>query len=149
MDPLSITAAVASLIFTCAKVTKCFQAVKSTYSSAPTTITSMTSECAVISTALSQIQSLVLKDPIILSSHLSSQNSLQTCFENVLTGCTLTMSVIEEEIGKLIEGEQGMGTVGFKAKVKFIWKEDMMVDLLQQIRGQQSALSLLTTVLQT
>jgi hypothetical protein len=149
MDPVSLTAAVATLSFTCAKVTKCFHALKASFRIAPVTIISMITECTTICTALSQIQSLVLKDPVALSSRMTPYSSLTTSFDDALTGCMLTLSVIEDELGGMVEGERGAGTIGFRAKVNFVWNEDTMVALLQQIRGQQVAMGLLIAVLQT
>ena len=142
MDPVSIIAAVTSLTFTCAKVIKGFQTVWATYRNAPATVISMITECATISAALSQIQILVLKDPVALSSRATPMNALDTNFDDALTGCMITLSLIEDEVERV-------GKAGFKAKAKFVWNEDTLAALLDQIRRQHHALSLLVVVLQT
>ncbi|KAI9770156.1 MAG: hypothetical protein M1840_003606 [Geoglossum simile] len=149
MDPVSLTAAVAPLTFTCAKIIKCFHAVKSTYQTAPVTVITMIAECATVSASLNQIQSLALNDPVALSSRMSPAGSLTKNFDDALTGCMLTLSVIEDELEGMVEGDLGAGTVGFKAKAKFIWNEAAMEALLRQLRGQQTAIGLLVAVLQT
>jgi hypothetical protein len=149
MDPVSLTAGVASLTFTCAKVIKCFHAIKSTYQTAPVTIIAMTAECASVSASLNQIQGLVLSNPVALSSRMSPASSLTKNFDDALTACMLTLSVIEDELEGMVEGDQGTGTLGFKAKAKFLWNEAVMAALLQQLRGQQTAIGLLVAVLQT
>jgi hypothetical protein len=149
MDPISLTAAVASLTFTCAKVTKCIHAVKSTYEVVPVTIIAMIAECATVSASLNQIQSLALSNPVALSSRMSPDGSLTKNFDDALTGCMITLTVIEDELEGMVEGDQGAGTVGFKARAKFVWNEAAMDALLRQLRGQQTAIGLLVAVLQT
>ncbi|KAI9780330.1 MAG: hypothetical protein M1839_006753 [Geoglossum umbratile] len=149
MDLLSITTATVSLTFTFAKITKCFLVIRDTHKSASITVTAMIAECNMISTSLSQIPSLVLKNPVALSSRLALQSNLVASFEDSLIACQLTLSVIEGELEYVVGGEQGVGSLGFKARAKFVWKEYTMITLLGQLRGQQAAIGVLVSILQT
>ena len=149
MDPLSISLAVASLTFSFAKVTKCLFAIKDTYKNVPITVVSMIAECNTINLAFTHLQSLVQKNPVALSSSFISQDTLSKTFDDALTGCMFTSSAIERELKNLVEGEEGLGSIGFRARVGFIWDEDTMNHLLQHLRGQHTAVSTLVTLLQT
>ena len=54
---------------------------------------------------------------------------------------------LEEEVRGLAEKAEG-GNLTRKDRIKYLWKEETFKELLQQIRGQQSALSLLIQGLQ-
>lgn len=65
-----------------------------------------------------------------------------------LVGCTLTMSVLSKEIDSLVESISDNTAAMSKGKrLKYIWKAESMDELLQQLRGQSSALSLLLKAL--
>lgn len=134
MDPLSITVSVSSLIVFCAKVIKASHDLCSQFKSAAFTLSAITSECSVINASLSNLQSLILEDPERLQDASST-------FEIALLGCALTMSVLDEEIGGVLKETNG-GTLTPK-RFKYVLEQDHLKELLQQIRGQQIAISLL------
>jgi hypothetical protein len=149
MDPVTIIGLVASLVPMCAKVGKALSDVRSKYNNASMTLSSIASECSVIATALSQIEQVAIKDPRGLSSRLDASGSqLGASFELALNGCGLALSVLSEEVGKM-EGSGGVRILGWKSKAKFVWNEEGMKDLLGNLRGQNGALHLLVTALQT
>jgi hypothetical protein len=146
MDPLSITSTVLSLTGRCLSTANTLYAIRGKYSNAHMTISAIYSESTVIAASLGYIQNLLLTNPDVLRSNLNARPELANTLDMALTGCLLVYSVLEEEVQKLSAGE-GFAP-SFKKKVQYIWKEETMNDLLGQIRGKQSALTLLTQVLQ-
>lgn len=95
----------------------------------------------VIAASLSQVQNLLQYDA------LQSKPQLLETFDRALTGCRVVYGCLEEEVRELVLKSQNED-LKFKDKAKFLWKEETFKELLQQIRGQQSALSLLIQGLQ-
>jgi hypothetical protein len=120
MDPLSITSVVVSLTAKCMQAAKQLNDLRDKYRSAQIIISAICSESTVISLSLSQLQGLMLQNPQILSTRLAARPEIQSTFDTVLTSCMVVFTVLEEEI----------------------------LNLLGQIRGQQSTMSLLLQLLQ-
>lgn len=76
------------------------------------------------------------------------RNDLRDVFDMAITGCTVVLSCLDEEITKLLTGSGSSGPFGWRAKDKYLWKEETMMGLLQRLRGQQGAISLLFQSLQ-
>ena len=94
-----------------------------------------------IAASLSQVQSLLERDT------LRSKPQLYETFDQALTGCRVVYTCLEEEVGKLADKAAG-DYLGRRDRIKYLWKEDTFKELLHQIRGQQSSLSLLIQGLQ-
>ena len=69
--------------------------------------------------------------------------AVRIALELSLTGCTITLFVLTEEVGKVARHIEIAQTLERKQKVKYIWKQDTVSSLVQQLRGQSVALSLL------
>jgi hypothetical protein len=95
----------------------------------------------VIAASLSQVQNLLHQDT------LQSKPQLLETFDRALTGCRVVYGCLEEEVRELVV-KADADDLKFKDRAKFLWKEDTFKELLTQIRGQQSALSLLIQGLQ-
>ena len=149
MDPLSIVGLAGTLVPLCVRVTYALNNVKVKYSQSNMTISAIVSECSVIAAALTQIEGIAKKDPDGFASRLDpSASQLGASFELAMGGCSITLAVLNEEVEKLTVGEK-VGFLGWKPKVKYIWNEAGMRDLLGTLRGQQSALHLLLAAVQT
>lgn len=111
------------------------------YKDASILITAIYSESMVIAASLSQVQNLLQHDSI------SQKPQLLETFDRALTGCRVVYGCLEEEVRDLVEKAQ-RNDLGFKDRARYLWKEDTFKELLTQIRGQQSALSLLIQGLQ-
>jgi hypothetical protein len=145
VDPISITTAVLAISARCLTTAKAVYTLRDKFKGAQITISAIHSESAVISASLGHIQTLILKDPDTLSSNFTSRPELEGAFDTSLTGCALIFSILDDEVQKL----QGSGgEMGPAKRMKIMWKEELMKELLQQIRGQQTALSLLIQALQ-
>jgi hypothetical protein len=140
MDPVSITAAVASIVLTIAKSGQQLTRLRDKYKNAQATLQMIQTECTVLGAALGQIQTLFsegsrwaanLPRPVI------------EAFELSLTAATTTMSVLEEEIHELTMAAVVTEIMRSRDKATYVWKEQLMADLLQQLRGQSNALALL------
>lgn len=114
---------------------------RSRYKDASVLITAIYSESMVIAASLSQVQNLLLHDA------LQSKPQLLETFDCALTGCRVVYGCLEEEVRDLVVKAEA-DKLKFKDRAKFLWKEDTFKELLTQIRGQQSALSLLIQGLQ-
>jgi hypothetical protein len=143
MDPLTITGAVIGISSHCIQIARAISGLRDKYKNAGMMITAIYTELTIVSASLGHIQSLISTDPATLESSLQSRSELLQTFDQALTGCILIFSVLDDEVQKLYEGADKV--VG---RAAYIWKEDTMRELLQQIRGQQTALTLLVQAFQ-
>ena len=148
MDPLSITSSVVGLTATCVKTAKKLHDLKDKYQNANLTISAICTESTIISASLSRIQSSILDSPNALSDKLSAQPDLEATLDQALTGCYVVFDVLQDEVEKLTESAQnGSSNLPFTAKVRYLWNENTMRDIREQLRGLQQALVLLLQVL--
>ncbi|MCJ1393744.1 hypothetical protein MMC18_006620 [Xylographa bjoerkii] len=142
-----MTVAIASLVMKCASIVKAAQDVRGRYKAATLTISSMATECVTVSTALSHLQNLAIND------NGSVDVDVVNTLETVVIGCTLTISVLDEYILELTTDKSVLKSADssskWTTKVKVLWNEAEMRELLQQLRGYQSSITLLLTVLQS
>jgi hypothetical protein len=144
MDPITITTTVIALTGRCLGTAKTLYHLRDHFKNSQMTISAIYSECTVISASLGHVQSLVLTNPEILRSNLQSRPELESVLDSALTGCVLVFSILDDEVQALNRNVSALST-----RVAHLWKEGTMSDLLTQIRGQQTALSLLIQALQT
>lgn len=147
--------AIAPLILTSARLAILVTVVRDSYINAPTTLHSTLTECHLMHTALSKIQGLVFRNETALAERLQGQKSLNDAFDKALTGCRITLTALNLEVGKLVEPKQQQGKMKegpmemkFSAKVKLIWKEDVMRHLLEHTRGLMVSLHFIITILE-
>lgn len=144
MEPLSIAAGVAAISNHCIRTARAIWLLKEKYQHAEQTISDICSESQVIIAGLGQIQAILSSNSEALRMQFKSQAALEATFDAALSGCTQVYSVLDIEILKLSSNEGS----SVKAKVQCVWKKEIMDDLLQQIRGRQTALGLLVSALQ-
>lgn len=147
--------AIAPLILTSARLAILVTVVRNSYANAPTTLLSTLTECHLIHTALSRIQGLVFRNETELAARLQEQKSLNEAFDKALTGCRITLTALNLEVGKLVESKQQQGKMKegpmemkFCAKVRLVWKEDVMRHLLEHTRGLMVSLHFIITILE-
>jgi hypothetical protein len=73
---------------------------------------------------------------------------LLATFDTALVGCMVIVSCIEDEIKSMKIEEPGQGSLSVKQKVKAVWNEENIKELVGQLRGQQTALGLLMQTIQ-
>ncbi|KAF2802570.1 uncharacterized protein BDZ99DRAFT_200839 [Mytilinidion resinicola] len=142
MDPLSVAANVINVLSETIRCAKGLYDLRDKYRDAYVTITSIYSESMVISAALSQVQNLLLHDA------LGQKPDLEAAFDTALTGCMVVYSCLDEEVQRLAGSGPPGGDLGWRERSRIVWEEDRMKELLLQIRGQQTAMTLLIQGLQ-
>lgn len=130
------------MIAACLHTAKDLYELRSRYSDASITITAIYSESIIISASLSRVQDLLLRDA------LQGRPDLRSAFDTALTGCMVVFSCLDDEVRGLVGKAASGSDLDWTDKVKIVWKEDTMKELLQQLRGQQTALLLLIQGLQ-
>ncbi|KAF2808025.1 uncharacterized protein BDZ99DRAFT_522623 [Mytilinidion resinicola] len=148
MDPLTITAAVLKITAVGVRTATALNALRGHYKNASITIGSLCSETTIIGASLSQVQTLFLQDINGRSDQIKSRPDLVATFDIALTGCMVVFSCLDEEVRNLTMGTMDAKSVNWKKRARAVWKEDTMRELLSQIRGQQTALTLLVQLLQ-
>lgn len=111
------------------------------------TIVSICSEATTISASLSHIQSLLLskKD---LEGILQARQDLAAALDTALVGCVVLFSCLSEETKRLTKGSIGPSTFTWKSKARLLWNHDKLKELLDGLRGQQTAINTLIQLLQ-
>ncbi|KAF2823827.1 hypothetical protein CC86DRAFT_60432 [Ophiobolus disseminans] len=141
MEPVSALIGVMAALPQCIHSAKELYDLRSRYKDASFLITAIYSESMVIAASLSQVQNLLEHDA------LRSKPQLLETFDRALTGCRVVYGCLEEEVRDLV-AKADSDELKFRDRAKFLWKEDTFKELLTQIRGQQSALTLLIQGLQ-
>lgn len=132
------------LLSQCEKIVRILHNVGRKFKRAPLMMTSIATECSLILVALAQLRTF---DWTSVAAHSDGQQEQMTrATESIILGCTLTLSVIEEyaiELQDYVEGPNLSPTeqMGIMARVRVLWKEDEMRELLLQLRGYQSGLT--------
>ena len=146
MDPFSITTAILPVTKACFTTAKSLYDIRNEYKDAPTTITSMCSETTVISASLSQLQHIVLRKND-LEATLLVRPELASALDCSIIGCTVVFSCLKEEMAQVKKGMRD-GQPTTKSKAKLVCNKDKLRELLEDLRGQQTALSTLIALLQ-
>ncbi|KAF2659036.1 hypothetical protein K491DRAFT_651951 [Lophiostoma macrostomum CBS 122681] len=141
METVSAALGIVTAIPICLETAKQLYDLRAHYKDASVLITAIYSESLVIAASLSQVQSLLERDT------LRSKPQLYETFDQALTGCRVVYTCLEEEVGKLAD-KAAADHLGRRDRIKYLLKEDTFKELLLQIRGQQSSLSLLIQGLQ-
>ena len=149
MDPLSISTAVAALVTTSTKAVVLCNTLVGKYKNAPRTLASIRTECTTVKAGLSYIYYLINRDTELFSSQMQAHGPLAETLDVALTGCTVTFSLLDCELQKLYDKSGDRDSFKWKDRMRFIWDEKVAKELLDQMRGLQSAVTLVLTALQT
>lgn len=143
VDPLSIAGAIVAISTSTIKTARAIHLLIDKYKHAEQTISAIHSESHAISAFLGQIQDVLLRNPDVLQKTFKSQAALEATFDAALSGCMEVYSILDMEIQKLYNNANSV-----KAKMQALWKEDIMKDLLDQVRCRKAALGFLVQGLQ-
>lgn len=149
MDPLTICTTVASLVKTCGTAATTCNGLLSKYKQAPQILASIRTECTTIKTALSYVDGLLKRDTALLSSQLKAHSPLAETLDVALTGCAVTFSLLDVELRKLYDRSKDQDGYKWKDKMRYVWDENSAKNILDSMRGLQSAVNLVLTALQT
>jgi hypothetical protein len=127
MDPLSILGTVTALVGACAAVSKSLNDMRSKYARAEITISAISTECTIMSAALSQVGQIIERDPAGFTSRLHTNDGLVTvpldlALQGALDSCSVTMAVLNATVQKCSTKNAG-GLLSWKSKARYIWKE--------------------------
>ncbi|KAK8232009.1 hypothetical protein HDK90DRAFT_293497 [Phyllosticta capitalensis] len=142
---MEFAAAVISLSCKAVSVSKELHDLRSKYKDAAATIDAICNETEVVRASLSRVQRLLEKDH---AKGYQFDDELREIFDTAVTGCAVALSCLENETNKLAKSAKDGGGFGWRVKAKYLWKEEIMNDLLQKLRGQQGAITLLLQSLQ-
>ncbi|KAJ4178871.1 hypothetical protein NW755_012893 [Fusarium falciforme] len=146
MDPLSIATSVVGLTATCLTTCKKLSDLAGNYEDVPVVIAMICSESTLISIALSELQMKILRRDD-LSQAWASRTDVLMAFETALTGCMVVFSCLEAETRQL--QSQNSSSMGVWAKIRFMWNQDRLKELLNALRGQQTSIGFLLKILET
>jgi hypothetical protein len=146
MDPLSITVSVTTLVSICARVISVCHTVAGKYNDATRILTGLRAECAVTRESLSLILLHTTEPDSLANALLASNASLAETFDIALTGCTVTLSVLENELQNIQKENDPL--LDFKGKARFIWNESTLKRVMEELRGQRDALNTLIIIVQ-
>jgi hypothetical protein len=135
---------IAPLVSTCQKIVDILRNVAQKFKRAPLMMTSIQAECNLIINALEHLRNFEWSS--LEQSEDDRLEQMTRCAETIILGCTLSLSVIEEyaaELQEYVEGAKLSPTeqMGIMARVRVLWREDEMRELLLQLRGYQTALT--------
>ena len=65
-----------------------------------------------------------------------------------LTGCMVIFSCLESELQKIVAGVPDPSQMRWRSKARMMWNEHRLSELLNALRGQQTAINLLIQLLQ-
>ncbi|KAF1998944.1 hypothetical protein P154DRAFT_494696 [Amniculicola lignicola CBS 123094] len=142
MDSMNEVFDVVAVIPKCIKSAKDLYDLRERYKDASVLITAIYSESMVIAACLSQIHNLLQRDALN-----SKKSELHDTLEKAVAGCKAVYESLEHEVS-VLGPKASHGSLRFVDRTKVMLKEETLKELLQQIRGQQSALSLLIQGLQ-
>ncbi|KAK3387788.1 hypothetical protein B0H63DRAFT_509510 [Podospora didyma] len=147
MDPISIATIVVQTTASCLKTTKSLYDLNEKFKDAPMAAVSICSESSVISASLAQIQGLLLQRHD-LADVWKSRTELPVVLDNALTGCMVVFSCLDAEIQRIVAGASDPSKIRWRSRARLLWNETKLNELLSSLRGQQTAINLLISLLQ-
>ncbi|OAL44979.1 hypothetical protein IQ07DRAFT_487362, partial [Pyrenochaeta sp. DS3sAY3a] len=129
----------------CVGVAKTLHDIHSAWNRAPRTISTLCSQLKLTSASLMQIQSLLLRD----TSNITRRRDVVDAFDTALTACLVLSTWLEKYMQNITKGVLDETTTrSWKEKLRMLWNEAEVKEILEQLQAQQSAISLLINMLQ-
>lgn len=139
MDPLSVAASVTGLMMAGTQITALLQRLLD----APSIAQAVEVEISHFVAVLSQLQPFVTG---VSSAHQSRTSMVDVQqIQLILTGSVFTISELQAVVGTICQGSAG--GIGFRDRVKWLWAESNITQLLQRLRDHKSSLTLILTLL--
>ena len=111
------------------------------------TIVAICSETTLISASLSQIQTLVLRRHD-LTNILNDRPDLAAALDTALIGCAVLLSCLYEETQRITKDSTQPSQYTWRGRTRVMWNHDRLNELLDGLRGQQTAISTIINLLQ-
>jgi hypothetical protein len=132
---------------TCVTASQSLNELRSKFNDAPMMIVTICSETTLISASLSQIQSLVLQKHD-LTNILNARPDLAAALDTALIGCAVLFSCLHEETQRMTKGSTLPSQYTWRARARVMWNHDRLKELLDGLRGQQTAINTIINLLQ-
>jgi hypothetical protein len=132
---------------TCVSTAQSLKELRNEYNDAPMTIVAICSETTLISASLSQIQSLVLRRHD-LTNILNARPDLAAALDTSLIGCAVLFSCLHDETQRITKGSTQPSQFTWKGTARVMWNHDRLKELLDGLRGQQTAINTIINLLQ-
>jgi hypothetical protein len=108
----------------------------------------MKAQCASVDMALVQIQAVILDNPES-SYRLRTDSAVARTFDSVFGACHLAFMILNERLMGLVEEKRNdKGQMSRTTRARNVWNEQEMQNLLQNIQGQASGLTVVLSALQ-
>ena len=143
MDPLSIATSIGSLSGACLLTLRNVGEAISKFKDAPKTLKDISSEAKIISISLSQLRNAIISDEYSISTPGLLEVDIRNALDVALTGCKMTLSCIETEIGSLAKAMATDQGLSISDRARVFWKDDKFKELLQQLSRQHNAIAAL------
>jgi hypothetical protein len=132
----------------CLSSTKALYDHREKYRDAPVLLVSICTESIIISVSLAQIQRLIERSlgGDGLSDVWDTREDLPAVLDQALAGCMVVFSCLDDELRRVTG--TASGEMGWKERVRLLWNEAKLSELLGALRGQQTALNLMLQLLQ-
>ena len=150
MDAACAASALVGLIFNCATAVQACNDLRGKYKSADQTLRSIATEGSTLGASLLQLQHMMLRDPAALASRWDVKSMLPQTFETAIESFAKVLDALLLKL-KELDGSAGSSpgmTLTRSLKIKLLWNENSMRDMLIQLRGHQQSLQFLLTILQ-
>lgn len=132
---------------TCVSASLSLSELRTKYNDAPMTIVAICSETTLISASLSKVQELVLRRHD-LTNVLNARPDLAAALDTTLIGCAVLFSCLHEETQHMTQSSTQPSQYTWWKKAKVMWNHDRLKELLEGLRGQQTAISTIINLLQ-
>jgi hypothetical protein len=148
MEPFSLAVSVTSAARLCLAAGQGLYSLRDRYRHASITITSIFNESKLMSAFLGRIQSLLQQNGDTIIEEFNEQPQLKDIFEEALANCTIVYSRLDAEVQRLRQDTNHAGELSRWGRMRHLWKEETMKDLLQSVRFQTMTISSLLQCLQ-
>ncbi|ORY16273.1 hypothetical protein BCR34DRAFT_557528 [Clohesyomyces aquaticus] len=141
IDPLTISATVLALSRTVVLSVRELASLRHRLNSCPTIINSITTESTIINIVLVQLKSLLSNAPQDITARIERSPDLGDVLEIALKNCAEIYSLLMADISHFKENPKKPGRLRTRDRIRFLWNEDNLKELLQQLRSHQNALT--------
>jgi len=148
MDPFSFAASVGSLSSACIFTVKRLGELAVKLKDAPKIIQDVSSEARIITISLSLLHNILVSDEHTILAQALLTPDIRSALDVALTGCSVTLSCIKNEIHSLTAKINAEEKLNFADRAKVVLKDNKFNELLQQLRRQHNAIAILQQGLQ-
>lgn len=139
---------VQSLVGTALKGIQAYNTYHGQYSRAAITMASMMAQCSCVEFAILQVQKVVINNRPS-ADLLAPDAALARHFSSVFGACQMVFSILNERLRSTTGvGVDQYGQPSRMTKLKYVWNDQEMKDLLRNLESQASAINLLLSALQ-